>query len=279
MAKKRMNRLTKRILYEIAIMVALVVLLVVMIRNTWASYDLPEPTEPESPAASTPAPSDASDAPAGMENFLSANNLTKADYPAWLLRELDMEAENAQFILSYPLRYGVVHQVDMTGTETGKVPMLIQWDDRWGYNDYAGEILGISGAGPTCMSMVAFYLTGDMNATPAFFAAYAANNGYALERGGTDPSLFTEGAVQYGLKVTEVPNVKGAVEQYLKAGIPVVVQVGKGAFTETGSYIVLYGLDGENILLRDPASIKNSEKSHTWASVAECGIAYWAIQK
>ncbi len=276
MAKKRMNRLTKRILYEIAIMVALIVLLVVLISNTWASYEWPEPTEPAPSAESTPP---ASNAPAGMENFLSANNLTEADYPAWLLRELDMEAENAQFILNYPLRYGESHQVDMTGIETGKVPMLIQWDDRWGYVDYAGEVLGISGAGPTCMSMVSYYLTGDLNATPAFFAAYATNNGYALERGGTDPSLFTVGAVQYGLKVTEVPGVKGAVEQYLKAGIPVVVQVGKGAFTSTGSYIVLTGLDGENILLHDPGSIERSEKSHSWASIAECGLGYWAIQK
>lgn len=272
---KKMNRLTRQILLEIAIMVSLIVLLCVMIGNTWASYEIPEPTEP---IPSNTAPS-TNAAPVGMENFLSANNLTEADYPAWLLRELDMYAENASFILNYPMHYGIVHAVDMSGTDATQLPMLIQWDDRWGYNDYAGEILGISGAAPTCMSMVAYYLTGDVSATPAYFATYATNNGYALERGGTDPSLFTQGAVQYGLKVTEVPNVKGAVEQYLKAGIPVVVQVTKGAFTDTGSYIVLYGMDGENILLRDPGSIRNSEASHSWESIVSCGLTYWAIQK
>jgi hypothetical protein len=256
-------------------MVSLIVLLCVMIGNTWASYETPEPTEP---IPSNTAPS-TNAAPVGMENFLSANNLTEADYPAWLLRELDMEAENASFILNYPMHYGIVHAVDMSGTDATQLPMLIQWDDRWGYNDYAGEILGISGAAPTCMSMVAYYLTGDVSATPAYFATYATNNGHTLERGGTDPSLFTQGAVQYGLKVTEVPNVKGAVEQYLKAGIPVVVQVTKGAFTDTGSYIVLYGMDGENILLRDPNSIDNSEASHSWDSIVSCGLTYWAIQK
>ena len=272
---KKMNRLTKQILFEIAIMVSLIVLLCVLIGNTWASYELPEDTQP---VPSNTAPS-TNAAPVGIENFLSANNLTEADYPAWLLRELDTEAENASFILNYPMHYGVTHVVDMSGTDNVNVPMLIQWDDRWGYNDYAGEILGISGAAPTCMSMVVYYLTGDMNATPAFFATYATNNGYTLERGGTDPALFSRGAAQYGLKVTEVPNVKGAVEQYLKAGIPVVVQVTKGAFTDTGSYIVLYGMDGEDILLRDPNSIKNSQTSYSWDSIVSCGLTYWAIRK
>ena len=34
------------------------------------------------------------------------------------------------------------------------VPLFLQWDLQWGYFDYGGNLLGLSGCGPTCLSMV-----------------------------------------------------------------------------------------------------------------------------
>lgn len=275
MGTKKMNRLTKRILLEMVVMVSVTVLLVVLIGNTWASYESPESTEPSGSESNPP---EATGALAGMENFLSANNLTEKDYPSWLLKKFNSNAENAQFLLNYPLRYGVEHEVNLSGTATDKVPLLVQWDDRWGYRDYAGEIMGTAGAAPTCMSMVAYYLTGEVIYTPAYFADYARNNGFTLEQGGTDWTFFSEGAVQMGFKVTEVPNVKGAVMQYLEAGIPVVVFVGPGAYTAEGHYMVLTGVSGESIVLNDPMSPINSQLRHNWDTLAESALKFWAIQ-
>ena len=275
MGTKKMNRLTKRILLEMVVMVSVTVLLLVLIGNTWASYESPESTEP---SESEHNPPEATGALAGMENFLSANNLTEKDYPSWILKKFNSNAENAQFLLNYPLRYGVDHEVNLSGTATDKVPLLVQWDDRWGYRDYAGEIMGTAGAGPTCMSMVAYYLTGEATYTPVYFATYAQNNGFALEQGGTDWTFFSRGAVQMGFKVTEVPNVKGAVMQYLEAGIPVVVFVGPGTYTAAGHYMVLTGVSGESIMLNDPMSPISSQLRHNWDTLAESALKFWAIQ-
>lgn len=276
MGRKKMNRLTRRILIEIAVMVSVTVLLVVLIGNTWASYGEPEGTEP--PVVPSGGNTDQVD-PNGLDAFIAANGLSKSDYPSWLLKEFDSNAENATFILNYPLRYGVSHNVNLTANDTSKVPMLIQWDDRWGYDDYSGEIIGTSGAGPTCLSMVAYYLTGEVTYTPTYFANFAEAGGYALERGGTDWTLFSEGAVSLGLKVTEIPNVRGAVEQYLEAGIPVVVHVGPGDYTDSGHYMVLTGLNNGRITLNDPMSAINSQLPHEWENITKCALKFWAIQK
>lgn len=42
--------------------------------------------------------------------------------------------------------------------KTGGIPLLLQWDERWGYKNYGDNIMAINGCGPTCLSMVVSYL-------------------------------------------------------------------------------------------------------------------------
>ena len=53
-------------------------------------------------------------------------------------------------------------------------PLLLQWDKRWGYAPYGGSIIGLSGCGPTCLSMVLITLTGNETQTPAQVAQFSA---------------------------------------------------------------------------------------------------------
>ena len=39
------------------------------------------------------------------------------------------------------------------------MPLLLQWDERWGYRYYGDQMMAINGCGPTCLSMVVSYLT------------------------------------------------------------------------------------------------------------------------
>lgn len=55
-------------------------------------------------------------------------------------------------------------------------------------------IIGLSGCGPTCLSMVLLALTEDEEATPYEVARFSEENGYYVEGSGTAWSLMTEGA-------------------------------------------------------------------------------------
>ena len=51
-------------------------------------------------------------------------------------------------------------------------PLFLQWDPRWGYTEYGEDsFLGLSGCGPTCLSMVLYYLTGDKSLTKTTFTS------------------------------------------------------------------------------------------------------------
>lgn len=79
----------------------------------------------------------------------------------------------------------------------------MQWDQRWGYHRYAGEVMGLSGCGPTALSMVAIFMTGDITKNPRWVADFASQNGYAVDGSGTAWSLMLEGARQIGLSSKE----------------------------------------------------------------------------
>lgn len=94
----------------------------------------------------------------------------------------------------------------------------MQWDQRWGYHRYAGEVMGLSGCGPTALSMVAIFMTGDITKNPRWVADFASQNGYAVDGNGTAWSLMLEGARQIGLSSKEIPVERERVENNLQAG-------------------------------------------------------------
>lgn len=142
-------------------------------------------------------------------------------------------------------------------TETA-FPLYIQWDARWGYEEYADSIIGIAGCGPTTLAMVYEGLTGNGNQTPITIANMSESNGYSLSGGGSTWELMTEGANDLGLNSQELPLYESKMIEELENGRAIICNVGPGDFTEGGHFIVITGYEDGKFIVNDPNSIENS---------------------
>ena len=182
------------------------------------------------------------------------------EIPEQLLELYERNPETRNYVFGFPENYGKYREIDLTAeAESGVVPLLMQWDERWGYDIYAGDYFGLTGCGPTCLSMVAMYVTGDAGLTPAYMGRWATGHGYAVNGNGSAWSLFTDGAAELGLTSRELTLSEADVRKALEAGEPVVCIMGPGDFTSTGHFIVLTGWEAGGIRVNDPNSRENSE--------------------
>lgn len=215
-----------------------------------------------------------------IQTFAQANAIAMDAYPEELVRLLELHPEAEDFVLNYPLEYGKTYPADMTEyTRTGKVPLLMQWDKRWGYKVYGSNAGGLTACGPTCLSMVALYLLGDTEMSPAYMMDFALKNGYYVYGAGSSWTLFSRGAQKLGLTATELPLVKIWIMDHLKAGEPIVCAMGPGAFTENGHYIVMVGCEDGLIRVNDPNSIVNSQKLWRYEDIEGQIENLWVITK
>ena len=92
----------------------------------------------------------------------------KEGYPEELLEMLEKNEETYDFVTGYPDRADYIgKEIDLSGEiQTGNVPLLLQWDMRWGYDSYGQDLIAVAGCGPTCMAMAYLYLTEDASMNP-----------------------------------------------------------------------------------------------------------------
>ena len=100
-------------------------------------------------------------------------------------------------------------RAESIGDMSGGIPLLLQWDERWGYAIYRDNMIAINGCGPTALAMVAAGLTGDAGITPDRVARYAAEQGYYEGDAGTSWTLMTEGAAAFGVIGQEIGAEQG----------------------------------------------------------------------
>ncbi len=208
--------------------------------------------------------------------FASENGLSFFDYPSSLIDLLDRNPETADFVLNYPLREEL--ETDMSEYSRSQVPLLMQWDPRWGYEKYGSDLVGITGCGPLCLAMAGYYLTGDEAFAPDKMVEFAARNGYYSKGNGSSWTLVSEGGPKLGLTVTEIPLVKKRILDNLAVGNPIICAMGPGDFTTSGHYIVLTGTEDGMIRLNDPNSYANSEKLWTYEEMESQFRNLWVIQ-
>lgn len=146
-------------------------------------------------------------------------------------------------------------------------PLFLQWDKRWGYVSYGGSIIGLSGCGPTCLSMALVALTGRSDQTPADVARFSEERGYYVEGSGTAWSLMTEGAAALGLSARELSLDESVMKSSLDAGHPIICSMGPGDFTTQGHFILIYGYDEEGFFVNDPNCIDRSSKSWSFENL------------
>lgn len=203
--------------------------------------------------------------------------ISYGEYPQRIIELYEHNPETRSFVLNYPFREKA--EVDLSayaGSET--VPLFLQWDPMWGYEDYGSSCIAVTGCGPTCLAMVGYYLTGDPNMTPHQIARFSEENGY-YERGyGSSWTLISEGSGKLGLTATELPLVKSKlVKALVEEKTPIILALGEGDFTSTGHYIVLTDVVDGQFAVNDPNSKENSQKLWSYEQLEDQIRNIWAI--
>ena len=205
---------------------------------------------------------DRTEAELTVKAYAEEKGISIGRYPKSLIELLERNPETKDFVLNYPFREKndiSIPEFD----ESGKVPLLLQWDSRWGYEKYGSDFLAITGCGPTCLAMAGWYVTSNENMTPHQIARFAEKNFYYEPGYGSSWPLISQGGQALGVTVTELPLVKKKIVDALEAGWPIILAMGPGDFTTTGHYIVLTGVEDGAYRVNDPNSIANSERLWT----------------
>lgn len=214
-----------------------------------------------------------------VKEYADTHNIAYSEYPEEIVKLYARNEETKDFVLSYPKEHNRKHGVNMNEYKNCEtVPLFMQWDKRWGYIEYSGNVAGLTGCGPICLSMVAYYLTGDADMSPDKIIKFAANHGYASKGNGSKWTLISEGGEKLGLEVTELPLDKNRIMNNLQAGNPIICVMGPGHFTTTGHFIVLTGCKDGEISINDPNSYKNSERTWTYEEIESEIRNIWVLR-
>lgn len=205
------------------------------------------------------------------------------DHPELYTQELTELAERNEealdFILAYPEEKDNAPATSIGTLAKGTIPLLIQWDERWGYAPYGESTIAVSGCGPTALSMVVSGLTGDNTITPYKVAKYSEENGYYAGDEGTSWSLMADAGDEYEVQSTEIPLVENNMIDELESGHPIICSVKQGDFTEGGHFIVLTGMKDGKFKINDPNSRIRSAKLWSFEDLSWQIDNLWVFKK
>lgn len=168
----------------------------------------------------------------------------------------------------------------------------LQTDPRWGNLDYSapGEKTTIraSGCGPTAMAMV-LATWADPSVNPQNECAWALAHGYKAPHSGTYYGYFEPAGKRFGLKVYRLnySNIYGnsrsayhaQARDALDRGDLVIACMGKGNWTSSGHYVLVYGVKDGIVYINDPASTKKSRTQGSYALFVQQVKYYWVIER
>jgi hypothetical protein len=215
-----------------------------------------------------------------LDSYAEKNDASLDDYPDALVQLYARNPDARDFVRDYPKKKDLTPTIDLSGLAGSEtVPLLLQWDERWGYREYNESIIGLAGCGPTCLSMVTIYLTGDTTKDPLWMCQFAEAHQFNVPGSGSKWALISEGGRMLGLDVTQIPLDKDRIYRNLDVGNPIIVVVGPGDFTTDGHFLVLTGRDGDKITLNDPNSPTNSQKSWDYDTLARQIQSLWVLRR
>lgn len=223
--------------------------------------------------------SEASEAERRVKTYADENGIPYRKYPESIIQLLERNPETEKFVLEYPVYQPENYDISQID-RSGGVPLLLQWDQRWGYEQYGSDCIAITGCGPVCLAMVGYYLTGDGKTfDPAAVAEFAEENGYYAPGYGSSWTLISQGGVELGLDVTEIPLVEKRIKDNLEVGNPIICAMGPGNFTSTGHYIVIVGMRDGMFVIHDPNSVENSGKLWSFEQIQGQIRNLWVIRE
>lgn len=160
---------------------------------------------------------------------------------------------------------------------SAEYPLLLQFDPRWGYYEYGGKEMGISGCGPTSLAMAILYLTDYEHVTPDKIVAYSLENGYYVKDVGTAWKLIDVFPTLYGLTVEHPGLSESSMKAKLDEGKVLLCSMKKGVFTAAGHFIVVYGYDETGFKVNDPKCVARSNRTWEFSEFGNQLKRIWAI--
>ena len=218
-----------------------------------------------------------------VENTASEYEWVKSNLAGSFMPYVITHAEGNPNVIHFLYEYGngASSPDHFSYTEEEKsadIPLLMQWDWRWGFFQYGGGPAGLTACAPTCMAMIGFGLTGDESITPRSIADYSIRSGFWVDGQGTSWALVTNAFPNHPISCSSLSVDQGSINWALEQGYPVLINVGVGRFSAVGHFMVLAGLtkDGTYIL-NDPNNLENCSIAWTWSDLAPEVTAAWAF--
>ena len=239
---------------------------------------------PASPAIS-PAPLPLRKAPAEIPEPLSPGEKLRhielsGEYPEELIELARNNRETIDFVYDYPRTRDRRPPVNLSREAAGaEVPLLLQWDSRWGFLPYGDGLLADSGCGPLCLSMAALWLTKDPQWTPERVAELSESHGFRIPGSGSSWTLISRGAELVGLRAEELPLTEDTMVKALEAGKLIVLVVGPGDFTDGGHFLLVTGRQKDCFTLNDPNSRENSRRLWPYERLQPQILNLWSLEK
>lgn len=166
--------------------------------------------------------------------------------------------------------------------------LYMQTDTAYKYQNYSttgeSKTIGSEGCG-ICVSAMVIASLKDKSVTPITTAKWSMKNGYKALNAGTYYGYFTPQLAEYGIKCEmlgwentyqnlKAPQHKQVIDE-LKIGNWVIAVMGKGRWTNSGHYVLAYGIDDKYVYINDsyntrPACTKalisdwQSQVKHYW---------------
>lgn len=197
-------------------------------------------------------------------------------YPEKIIELLEKNPETVDFVEHYLENKDKPYATTIEEFQSGAVPKLLQWDERWGYAPYGTSTIAASGCGPTCVSMIVSYLKNDASITPYVVAEFAMEHGYVTEDNSSLWALMEGGPENWGIQVKECGIDEAEVAQTLERGEPIICNVGEGDFTNEGHFIVLTAYEEGKVTVNDPFSIQNTEKQWVYQEIQDQIRGAWS---
>lgn len=201
-----------------------------------------------------------------------------AIYPNGLLDLYSRNEDMTNFIFQYTQKKDQPVAANIGEITQDSIPLLLQYDERWGYGPYGDNILAVTGCGPVTIAMVASGLLQDPSITPTKVAQYAMDNGYFITGAGSSWELMKEGAKAFGIQSKEIPLSKAHILKSLEEKKPVIASMLPGDFTRSGHFIVIVKEQDGKFVVNDPNSKKRSSMLWDYETLAKQINNLWSFE-
>ena len=193
-----------------------------------------------------------------IENQIKVN--ISAELPKLTVQEEEsleeQEVEDEGFELQGEIAYegGKSQRWSLNVSGEPKLTYISQIDNRWKNYPYTvtnnkNQTIERSGCGVATAAMIVDSIVGNVSVTE--LADVFVKYGYRSPNNGTYWSANRAIADEFDIEYKETSNF-GVMLEMLKSNNYIIASVGNGLFTTGGHYIMIYGIEGENLKIYDP---------------------------